>query len=224
MQNNSRRTRRYNQPKPRNVKVTKKDQLQDKEIRKLKKLVGKPEIKYTDLSVADTTISVAGSLFALSGYISQGDQETQRIGMKIRNVFVRIKGYFVMFTAEEEQDVILRLQLFWDANPPQGTGIPTVYGSTSAGVAAVNDDTATDSSIPIIFSPHSLQYANRFKVIKEKYITLKYGADNKDVKHKFDFSKKLGRYTTYDNTGPAPESVATNGLFFTYTPDTVKSS
>jgi len=222
MQNTNRRQRRYNRPKPRNVKETKKDQLQDREIRKLKKLVGRPEIKYTDITDVNGDVSTDVQLIPLSGYISQGDTERQRIGMKLRNVFVRIKGYFVMYTTED-QDIIVRMQLFWDANPPQGTGLPTVYGNTSDGIAAVNDNTNTDA-IPDIFAPHSLQYNKRFKVIKEKYITLKWEADTKVVKHKFDFSKKLGRYTTYDNTGPAAESVATNGLFLAYSIDNVTTA
>lgn len=212
--------KRTRKPRP-NMKKTR-DQKQDKEIAKLKKKVGTPEVKYTDTAITGSSgfaLTTAGVILGLN-FNAQGNQPFNRQGNQIKNLAVLIRGYITLTIAELSERLV-RVQLVWDKAP---TGVnPTVYAATSNGTAAINDNTTSTGLIPNVFAPQSVEYRDRFKVIHDRIIRLQWGADTQSLEIPFHIYKKLNRITRFDQTAANVASLATNGLFIQFTVDNITS-
>jgi len=193
------------------------DKKQTKEINKLKKRVGTPEVKYTDTNLTGgANFSTAGTLIALN-YLAQGNQPFNRIGNQIRNIAVNIKGYFVLGSGNSS-DRIVRVQLLWDKI---GSSTPLLYGATTGGVAAVNDNGATATFVPNIFAPVSVEYRDRFKILYDKLFTIHIQTTASAVEIPFQIYKKLGRLTRFNAITGSVAATVTNLLYLSFSVDNV---
>lgn len=215
--------RQYNRkPYKKPYKKKAKDAVQDREIRKLKKQVGHPELKYIDTSVAGGsgfTMTTGGQIVPISG-VAQGTEPYNRIGNQIKNAFVRIKGYITM-SYQEGQDRLVRFQVVWDKSP-EGVN-PTIFGSSSAGTVCINDTTGTSGLIPNVFAPHAMEQKDRFKIIHDKIIKLQPPNDTDILSVPFAFNSKLNRITRYKDNTSAITSISTNALFLCFAVENVGS-
>lgn len=201
--------------KPRQTRKPKgkltKDAKQDKEIRRLKRLVGHPEVKYIDTAFTPAiTLTTAGSIFPING-CAQGDQAFNRNGAMIKQLFIRIKGYVTLANTEVD-DRLVRILLVRDIGTSGST--PSLYANTGTGAVAIIDNGGTAGLIPNVFSPKSMEYRDRFKVMYDKIMTIHHTADNHTCSYPFSIHMKCNIVTRYDTNTSAVTSIASNGLFF----------
>lgn len=197
--------KRYNK-KSKVPAKTKKDALQDREIKQIRSMV-RPEMKYLDTSPATFATVPAGSAFSLN-LISQGVNISNRLGNAIYAKYVRIHGETVV-VANGGSDRLMRLQLVWDKVP--AGAVPTPYGATSTGTTAVNDSTNLGSA-PNIFAPHSLEYKNRYSIIYDKIHRIILNDQAAQIIFHWSITMRLNRKIRYDATTATIGSVSTNNL------------
>lgn len=202
-------------PRKATVKATAKDKQQDRQIRVLKRRVGKPEIKYTDTEIVGP-LTVAGSVNYLNG-VPQGDQPFDRTGAQIRMTGYSIRGYVFQGNASN-QNRLFRIMIIKD-KAPRGA-VPALFGNTTNGAEAIYDDNAI-SSIPQLFSPRSREWMDRFQILKDKTYRLIIPDTGISTITPFKITGKLNHLTRYNQTTGAIAACATGAIYFCICTDSV---
>lgn len=194
-----------------------KDAKQDKEIRHLKKMVGKPEVKYVDFVYSQATMNTTGDVEVMN-ICAQGTEPYQRIGNQIKCIFLTMRGYIIQGPTAAT-DRIIRFQILWD-KAPRGAE-PAMYGNTGSGVQAINNNSANGGTIPEVFNPISQEWRDRFKVIKDKLIKVQMNDTGTTSKIPIKFHMRLNRVTRFNDDTANINSLTTNALYFAISADSV---
>lgn len=197
---------------------TKKDQVQDKQIKSLKKKVKKIEYNeetlFNDSAQASVNIVETGALVGLGfipGLIQQGDGDSQRTGDQISTTSLLFRGTISSATAKLTPSFV-RMIVFWDS---QANGAaPSVSGTANSlmlGSATVpghldfrNQDT---------IKRFSILYDKTYVLQPQQYLTDTAGTitANEVVSKYISKRIKLGRKIYYSgSTGAAADLVSNN--------------
>lgn len=197
-----------------------------------KELKEDKELKYLDVSTADTTtVTTTGVIVPISN-MAQGVTEITRIGDQVTLYSVEGRGNIVgplLGTAVAGNalytDISFRLMIFWDNNAI-GT-IPIVAQTTNT-----NGVLETASSLSLM-AKHNLAQ-NRYHLLYEKFISLKNYAEvlavggtsiqQLPISYVIQFKKKLKHKVHYLSAGADQPSLGKGNLYMLYITDNANSS
>lgn len=187
---------------------TKKDQLQDQQIkkvqRKVNKIVNQMEVKHKDTRNLFSPSTIGTLVFCNT--VPRGDDEDERTGDNISATSLSYR-HIINTQGGNDDSITVRFILFWDSQANQLA--PVI--SPAAANQMLDTTVVTDQ----ILSPYNSDYQKRFKILVDRTITVTPTITGAAASRTLQGKVSLNRVVKYVNANAGSfTEVASNSLWW----------